>query len=101
MTIGRHAACDIYIDSSEVQRKKLVSGRHAYIYCQEGSFRLFDGSPDGRPSRNGTFVNLARVPRSGVALKEGDQILLAVSDPTRPDPQTPGVAVLWFRLECG
>jgi len=100
MTIGRDAACDIYIDSPEVQHKKLVSGRHAYIYCQEDSFRLFDGSPDGRPSRNGTFVNLARVPRSGVALKEGDQILLAVSDPTRPDPQASGVAVLWFRLEC-
>jgi hypothetical protein len=101
MTIGRNAACDIYIDSPEVQRKKLVSGRHAYIYCQEGSFRLFDGSQDGRPSRNGTFVNLARIPRSGVALKDGDQILLAVSDPARPDPQAPGVAVLRFRLECG
>jgi hypothetical protein len=101
VTIGRNAACDVYIDFPEVKRKKLVSGRHAYIYCQEGSFRLFDGSPDGRPSRNGTFVNLVRVPRSGVALKEGDQILLAVSDPARPDPQAPGVAVLWFRLECG
>jgi FHA domain len=101
VTMGRDAACDVYIDSPEVQRKKLVSGRHAYIYCQEDSFRLFDGSPDGRPSKNGTFVNLARVPRSGVALKDGDQILLAVSDPTRPDPQAPGVAVLWLRLECG
>lgn len=101
VTMGRDAACDICIDSPEVQSKKLVSGRHAYIYCQEGSFRLFDGSPDGRSSRNGTFVNLARVPRSGVALKEGDQILLAVSDPARPDPQASGVAVLWFRLDCG
>jgi hypothetical protein len=100
VTIGRDAACDVYIDFPDVQRKKLVSGRHAYIYCQEGSYRLFDGSPEGRPSRNGTFVNLVRVPRTGVALEEGDQILLAVSDPSRPDPQAPGVAVLRFRLIC-
>jgi hypothetical protein len=100
VTMGRDGACDIYLDSPDVQRKKLVSGRHAYIYCQKGSYRLFDGSPDGRPSRNGTFVNLERVPQSGVALKEGDQILLAVSDPTRPDPQAPGVVVLWFRTDC-
>jgi hypothetical protein len=100
VTVGRDAACDVYLDSPEVQRKKLVSGRHAYIYCQEGSYRLFDGSPEGRPSRNGTFVNLRRIPQSGVALKEGDQILLAVADPARPDPLAPGVAVLWFRLNC-
>ena len=101
VTMGRDAACDVYIDSPEVQRKKLVSSLHAYIHCQEGSYRLFDGSTNGRPSKNGTFVNLARVPQSGVVLKEGDQILLAVSDPSRPDPQAAGVAVLWFRLDCG
>ena len=100
VTIGRNVACDVYLDSPEVQRKKLVSGVHAYLYCQENNFRLYDGSPDGRPSRNGTFVNLARVPQSGVALNEGDQILLAVTNPARPDPQVSGVAVLWFRLEC-
>jgi hypothetical protein len=100
VTLGRDAACDVYLDAPEVQRRKLVSSRHAYIYCQEGSCRLFDGSPDGRPSRNGTFLNLAPVPRSGVALKDGDQILLAVADPSRPDPHAPGVAVLCFRVDC-
>jgi hypothetical protein len=101
VTIGRDASCDVYIDSPDVQHKKLVSGRHAYIYCQKDSYKLFDGSPEGRPSRNGTFVNLRKIPREGLALKEGDQILLAVADPARPDPQAPGVAVLWFRLNCG
>ena len=98
VTIGRDAACDIYLDSPEVQQIKLVSGQHAYIFYHEDRWRLFDGSPNGIPSRNGTYVNFVRIPKTGMMLNEGDQILLAVTDPNRPDPQASGVAVLWFRL---
>lgn len=100
VTIGRDKACDVHLDSPEVQRKKLVSGLHAYIFCQEDRCRLFDGSPDGRPSLNGTFVNLQRVPSDGIELKDGDQILLAALDPHQPDPDSPGIATLYFRMEC-
>lgn len=100
VTIGRDISCDIHLASPAVQQKKLVSGRHAYLHCREGSYRLYDGSPDGRPSRNGTYVNLVRVPQSGVLLNNGDQILLAALDPDRPDPHAAGVAALWFQVDC-
>jgi hypothetical protein len=100
VTIGRDRSCDIPLVAPDVQQKKLVSGRHAFILCQDGSYRLFDGSPDGRQSRNGTYVNLVRVTHAGVLLKDGDQILLAALDPARPDPHAAGVAGLWFQMEC-
>ena len=62
-TIGRDASCQVYLDIPEIQQKKLVSGVHAYIIVQAGRYRLFDGSLDGRPSINGTYVNLQGVPR--------------------------------------
>ncbi len=100
LTIGRNENCDIYLDAPAVQQKKLVSSLHAYMNCQEGSCHLFDGAPDGRPSLNGTFVNLMRVPPAGIELKDADLIILAALDPDRPTPETPGVAVLRFRLNC-
>ena len=100
MTIGREGSCHIHLDSPEIQQKKLVSGVHAYISCQKNSFRLFDGSPDGRPSLNGTFVNLQRVPPGGLELKDGDQILLATLKPDLPNPDLPGAATLFFHQDC-
>ncbi len=99
VTIGRDASCEIALDSPAIREIMLVSSRHAYLYCQGRSIRLYDGSPDGQPSLNGTFVNLRRVSPAGAELREGDLILLAALDPNRPSPDTPGVAVLIFHQE--
>lgn len=100
LTIGRNENCDIYLDTPDIQQKKLVSSLHAYMNCQEGSYHLFDGAPDGRSSLNGTFVNLLRLPPAGVELKDADLIILAALDPDHPTPETPGAAVLRFRIHC-
>jgi hypothetical protein len=101
VTIGRDVSCEIHLDSPAVREKLLVSSRHAYLYCQERSVHLYDGTPEGQPSLNGTFVNLRRVPPGGIELRDGDLILLAALDPNRPSPETPGVAALIFRQESG
>jgi predicted component of type VI protein secretion system len=96
VTIGRGSGCDISLDAPVIKEKKLVSNLHAHLNCQGESYRLFDGAPDGKPSRNGTYVNLRRLPQGGVELKDGDLILLAALDPEHPDPDGPGVASLCF-----
>jgi pSer/pThr/pTyr-binding forkhead associated (FHA) protein len=95
-TIGRSESCQIYLDNHLVQEKRLVSGMHAFIRFESGECYLFDGSPDGRPSSNGTYVNLRRVPPSGYRLQNGDAIVLAAVDPLFPRSDTPGVATFYF-----
>jgi len=100
VTIGRDSSCDIYLDAPLIQNKKLVSSQHAYLVCQGQSCRLFDGLPTGKPSLNGTYVNLRRLPLNGVELKDGDTLLLAALDANHPNADTPGVAALRFQQEC-
>jgi hypothetical protein len=95
-TIGRSDSCQIYLDMPAVQEKRLVSGQHAFIDIQNGVCMLYDGSPDGRPSANGTYVNLRRVPPSGYRLQNGDAIVLAAVDPLYPRSDTPGVVTFYF-----
>jgi hypothetical protein len=100
LLMGRDPGCDIYLDQPAVQQIKMVSSQHAYVDCQTGRYQLFDGTPAGKPSLNGTFVNLVRLPPGGIELRNGDFILLAALDGNRPDPDTPGVAALRFYQDC-
>ncbi len=97
--LGRNAQCEVHLDSALIREKRLISGQHAYILCKEGRCQLFDGSPDGKPSMNGTFINERRVPDGGQALQNGDLVILASLHPDQPDPNTPGAAALRFILE--
>ena len=89
--IGRSELCQIYLNNAVVQEKRLISGQHAYVVLQNGVCTIYDGSPDGRPSANGTYVNMQRVPPSGHVLKHGNSIILAAINPQYPRPDTPGV----------
>lgn len=100
VTLGRNESCDITLNLREVQQKRLVSGLHAYIQCEEGQYRIFDGAPGGRPSLNGTYINNQPVPAGGRLLQDGDTILLAAIDPAQPRADSPGTATLRFHLEC-
>jgi len=95
-TIGRSESCQIFLDMPVVQEKRLVSGQHAYIMMQNGVCTLYDGSPDGRPSANGTYVNLRRVLPAGYRLQNGDAIVLAAIDPLYPRSDTAGVVTFYF-----
>ncbi|RPI23717.1 MAG: FHA domain-containing protein, partial [Chloroflexota bacterium] len=99
-TIGRDDTNDIFLDQPEIQSQRLVSGQHAYIRGDDVEYRIFDGSPSGRSSVNGTFVNNRRVPPEGQPLQDGDTIILAALDPGNPRPDIPGVAVLRFLRSC-
>lgn len=99
--LGRDEASDLYLDLPAVQQKRLVSGQHAHIRQREDRFRLYDGSPEGKASVNGTFVNGRPVPPGGHDLQDGDVIILASLDPHLPRIDTPGVAAFIFREECG
>ena len=100
VSIGRDSSCDIYLDIPAIQQKKLVSSQHAYLNCKTESYRLYDGIPNGKPSLNGTYVNLQRLTPAGVELKNGDLILLAALNPNLPNPDTHGVASLTFHQDC-
>ena len=100
LTLGRDAVCDIFLDLPRVQELKLVSSQHAYLQCLPGSYRLFDGSPNGLPSVNGTFVNGQPVPPGGQLLQDGDIVILAAVRPQSPRLDTPGVVGLRFRAVC-
>lgn len=100
-SIGRYDICDIYLDQPEVQERRLISGQHATLRGEpDGRFRLYDGSPTGKPSRNGTFVNGQRIPPEGQLLQDGDLVLLASPDPLQPRPGTPGTATFMFYTNC-
>ncbi len=99
VTIGRVSGNDVVIEEPEVQARRLVSAEHAYIECDEKKFILHDGSPAGRPSTNGTYVNSVQVGPEGARLTDGDVILLAAIKPADPRLDMPGVAVLRFFRE--
>jgi hypothetical protein len=98
--MGRDEPCDICLDLPVVQQKRLVSGQHAYIRHSDGRFRIYDGSPGGKASLNGTYVNGRRVATAGYELFDGDIIILAALDPDQPRSDTPGVVTLRFRVNC-
>jgi hypothetical protein len=99
-TLGRDESSSIPLRTPEVQQTRLVSGRHAHIRQQDGGYHLFDGSPEGRPSVNGTFVNGARLTGQGRLLHDGDTIILASTSPNTADPSIPGVVALRFHQDC-
>jgi len=101
VTLGRDPACDVYLDLPRVQELRLVSSRHAYLHCSPDAYRLFDGSPGGQRSINGTFVNNVPVPATGQLLHDGDIVILAAVRPLSPSLETPGVVGLRFRTRCG
>lgn len=100
LTLGRHETSDIYLDTSRQSQPPLISAHHAYVLVTESEVRLFDGSPAGRPSLNGTFVNGQRVSASGQALAPGDIIVLAPLNPKDPRANGPGVLALQFHERC-
>jgi hypothetical protein len=99
-TLGRDESNHITLREQEVQEKRLISGQHAYIRQVDGTYRIHDGSIQGRPSVNGTYVNFRRVPVEGRALQQGDTIILASVDPNQPSAETPGVGVFRFYVQC-
>jgi hypothetical protein len=100
LRIGRDMRCDIYLDMPDVQERRLISSEHAYLRFEQGRYYIYDGSPDGKPSVNGTFVNRQPVPPDGRLLEDGDSIILAALDPNDPRPDSPGVLELRFWREC-
>jgi pSer/pThr/pTyr-binding forkhead associated (FHA) protein len=100
VTMGRDPACNISLDSPEIKERRLISAQHAYIQCEDQRYTLHDGSPSGRASTNGTYLNSKPVPPGGLPLKDGDLILLAAVNPAEPRMDTPGVATLRFRESC-
>lgn len=100
VTIGRSRQNDIFLDEPEIQEKRLVSSQHAYLRCRGDRCHLYDGSPGGKASLNGTYVNGERVGSEGRLLRDGDVVVLAASDPRNPRPDAPGVASFVFRSRC-
>ena len=98
--IGRDEACDVPLNLPLVQQTRLISGQHAHIRHETNRFYLYDGSPEGKASVNGTFANGQRVSPAGHLLQDGDLIILASLDPRQPRVDTPGVAALRFRADC-
>jgi len=100
VTIGRDESCAICLDMPAVQSARLVSGQHAYIARREGRYVVFDGTPEGKPSTNGTFVNGQRVGQDGRKLDDGDVITLASPDPNQALADGLGAVGLCFHLSC-
>ncbi len=100
MTLGRLEACDIPLSLPEITIHRLISGQHAFLEVEGARVRLYDGSPSGKPSLNGTFVNRQRIFATGYELKDGDTVTLAAIDPSDPRPDTPGVVSFRFRTSC-
>lgn len=96
-TIGRDQACEIFLDMPQIQEKRLVSAQHAFIRYIDGRYYLYDGSPAGKPSANGTFLNSQMISTHGEPLQDGDTIILAAIHPQAPRQDTPGVAAFRFR----
>lgn len=100
VTLGRDPNCDIAFDHPRVQELRLVSSQHAYLHCEPAAYRLFDGTPQGLPSVNGTYVNGRPVPPAGHLLQDGEVLILAAVQRETPLADTPGVVVLRFRAQC-
>ena len=100
-TLGRHELCDIHLEGADIQQLRLISGQHATIRSEAGGqYRLFDGSPAGKPSANGTFINYQIVPASGHLLQDGDLVILASRDKNHPNPGDPGTASFIYHKDC-
>jgi len=95
-TLGRSPRNNIYLDTPDIQANRLISNEHAYIKGENGRFYIYDGTPDGKRSRNGTFVNGQGITSSGHKLSDGDVIILASLDYDYPRPDTPGAAGFIF-----
>lgn len=100
ITIGRDSSCDIYLNLPEVQQQRIISGVHAYLNCVNGEVRLFDGTPSGKPSINGTYLNNQRIPAGGHRLLNGETFLLGIPDPQDPAGKR-GSVVFRFYEDCG
>ena len=100
LTLGRDPRCDIAFDLPGVQELRLVSSQHAYLQCAPSAYRVFDGTPQGLPSVNGTYVNGRPVPPQGHLLQAGDQLILAAVHRHAPRADTPGVVALRFEATC-
>ena len=98
-TLGRSRQTNIYLDFPIIQERRLISKHHAYIRAENDSFYIFDGAPDGKNSRSGTFVNSQSVTESGHELSDGNVIILAALDRECPRPDTPGVAGFIFHTK--
>lgn len=66
ITLGRSLECDIQINDLEVSRV------HAHIFPVDSVLFIKDGSPEGKPSKNGVFLNSKKVVVA--PLGEGDLI---------------------------
>jgi hypothetical protein len=98
--IGRDDGCDVFLDEPLVQLTRLISRRHAYIRREDDHFVLYDGSPEGKASLNGTFVNGQPVLAGGHILQDDDLIILAALEPGHPCLDTPGVAAFRFQTSA-
>jgi hypothetical protein len=98
-TLGRSSRSDIYLDSPTIQERRLISNQHAYIRADNGRFYIYDGTIDGKRSRNGTFVNGRGVTDSGYKLSDGDVVILAALDYDHPRPDYPGSVGFIFHTE--
>src|SRR5215475_10772995 len=65
--LGRNPDCDIVIAATSVSRE------HAQIVRVQGRYYIADGDSDGRPSRNGTYLNNQQV-TARTPLKHNDRI---------------------------
>lgn len=88
-TVGRSAACNVCIASSQA-----VSNRHASVDIdREGKSSVKDLG-----SRNGTFLNDHRVPQdAGLVLQSGDSVRLGVDGPTYTFEFGPAYYARWPR----
>lgn len=74
-TIGRGRICNLQIQSqfiSEIQCYLLRRYKEGMEY-----FQLIDGNLDGKPSRNGTYLNGRRLTLTPIGLKNEDKISFA------------------------
>ncbi len=82
------SSVDIAITERTQDGKYYISRKHCYIkLCDDGLYRLYDGSPEGRPSTNGTVWldkrgNWRRIPREGLVLGNSPYMIgLGYSEP--------------------
>jgi serine phosphatase RsbU (regulator of sigma subunit)/pSer/pThr/pTyr-binding forkhead associated (FHA) protein len=80
--LGRNPDCDIVIAATSVSRE------HAQIVRVQGRYYIADGDSDGRPSRNGTFLNNQQI-NARTPLKHNDRIRICDFQATFLDQLVP------------
>jgi serine phosphatase RsbU (regulator of sigma subunit)/pSer/pThr/pTyr-binding forkhead associated (FHA) protein len=73
--LGRAAECDAVVPSAPDAQGSSINGvsrRHALVSCVNGQWYIEDGDGQGRPSRNGTYLNNQRLPNQGRAVLHHD-----------------------------